>query len=63
MNHSNPRYRKALAWVRQGAAQNPGIRFTAAIGEARLTGWLEEGVLQFQYCFAEEKGENHEPHL
>ena len=53
MNHDR-RYRKALAWVRRGASQNPGIRFTAAIGKARLTCWLEEGVLQFQYFFAEE---------
>lgn len=53
--NQGPRYRKALAWVRRCAAQNPGIRFTAAIGESRLTCWLEEGVLQFQYFFAEEQ--------
>lgn len=59
MNQLGPRYRKvlalALAWVRRGATQNPGVRFTAAIGESRLTGWVEEGVLQFQYYWAEEK--------
>ena len=58
MNHS-PRYRKALSWVREYASQCPGVRFTAAIGEARLTCWLEEGVLQFQYFFAEAIGTHH----
>ena len=51
----NPRYYQALSWVRRCASECPGIRFTAAMGESRLTGWLEGDVIQFQFYFAEKK--------
>ena len=55
----SPRYYKALSWVQRCASEHPGIRFTAEIGESRLTGWMEGDVIQFQFYFAESRGGQH----
>ena len=42
MKRTDPRYRNARSWVIRGAQRNPGIVFTASIGQYRLSCWYHD---------------------
>jgi len=45
---STLRYRDALSWVRRGASHHPDVRFTASIGDLRLSCWWDNGHEKIQ---------------
>lgn len=55
MKRTDPGYRKARSWVIRGAKRNPGIVFTASIGEYRLSCWRDGHGYRFRTWYVSDR--------